>query len=150
MACIRFESGVVARLTCSIMAPRDHSIRVIGDNGILSIRDSWFYSEPVYLRRWLTIGRRTMLNPIARRCPAVPSPYGKIKRRTAAEMDYLLGVQELSDAIKEDRPSRLSAEFCLHTNEIVLAIHNAMETNTPYIPSTTFEPIQPMPWASCI
>jgi predicted dehydrogenase len=148
VACIRFESGVVARLTCSIMAPRDHSIRVIGDDGILSIRDSWFYSDPVYLRRWLTIGRRTMLSPVVHRYPLVRSPYGRIKRRSAAQMDYLLGVQELCDAVQEDRPSRLSADFCLHTNEIVLAIHNALETNTPYTPSTTFEPMQPMPWAS--
>jgi len=148
VACVRFESGVVARLTCSILAPRDHSIRVIGDDGILSVRDSWFYAAPVHLRRWLTIGRRTMLSPIARRCPPVRSPYGKLKRRGAAQMDYLLGVQELCDAIQQSRPSRLSADFCLHTTEIVLAIHNALETNTPYIPTTTFEAMRPMPWAS--
>jgi predicted dehydrogenase len=147
VACIRFASGVVARLTCSIIAPRDHSIRVIGDEGILSVRDSWFYAEPVYVRRWLTIGRRTMLNPFPRRIPSVRSPYARLKRRGASQMDYLLGVQELSDAIREDRPSRLAADFCLHTNEIVLAIHNALETNTPYVPTTAFAPMQPMPWA---
>jgi predicted dehydrogenase len=146
VACIRFKSGVVARLTCSIMAPRDHSIRIIGDDGILSIRDSWFYTDSVYLRRWLTIGRRTFLSPIPWRYPSVRSPYAKLKRRGAAQMDYILGVQELSDAIQEDRPSRLSADFILHTNEIALAIHNASESSSPYIPTTTFEPMQPMPW----
>lgn len=148
VACIRFESGVVARLTCSILAPHDHSIRVIGDDGILSIRDSWFHADPVYLRRWLTIRRRTILSPILWRYPRVRSPHPKLKRRGASQMDYLLGVRELCDAIREDRPSRLSAEFCLHTSEIVLAIHNALETNTPYILTTSFEPMQPMPWAS--
>lgn len=147
VACIRFASGVVARLTCSIIAPRDHSIRVIGDEGILSVRDSWFYAEPVYLRRWLTIGRRTILNPFPRRLAPVRSPYAKLKRRGASQMDYLLGVQELSDAIRDGRPSRLAADFCLHTNEIVLAIHHALEINAPYIPTTTFAPMQPMPWA---
>jgi predicted dehydrogenase len=148
VACIRFDSGVVARLTCSVIAPRDHSIRVIGDGGILSVRDSWFYAAPVYLRRWLTIRRRTLLSPIARCLPPLRSPYRSPKRRGAAQMDYLLGVQELCDAIQQGRPSRLSEDFCLHTNEVVLAIHNALETNTPYTPATTFEPMQPMPWAS--
>ena len=148
VACIRFESGVVARLTCSILAPRDHSIRVIGDAGVLSVRDSWFYAEPVYARRLLTVRRRTLLSPIARRYPRLRSPSAKLKRRGAAQMDYLLGVQELCDSIREARPSRLAADFCLHTNEIVLAIHGALETNTPYVPTTTFQPMQPMPWAS--
>jgi predicted dehydrogenase len=148
VACIRFESGVVARLTCSVLAPLDHSIRIFGDDGVLSIRDSWFYGAPVYVRRWLTIGRRTILNPVARRCPPARSTYPRLKRRGTSQMDYLLGVQELCDAIREGRPSRLSADFCLHTNEIVLAIHNALESNTPYVPRFTFEPMQPMPWAS--
>lgn len=147
VALLRFDSGVVARLTCSILAPRDHSIRVIGDAGILTVRDSWFYAAPVHLRRWLTIGRRTMLSPFSRRCPPVRSPYGKLRRRGAAQMNYMLGVQELSDAIAEGRPSRLSADFCLHTTEVVLAIHRALESNTHYVPTTTFEPMQPMPWA---
>jgi hypothetical protein len=88
-----------------------------------------------------------MLNPIARRCPPVRSTYPRLKRRGTSQMDYLLGVQELGDAIREERPSRLAADFCLHTNEIVLAIHNALETHTPYVPRFTFKPMQPMPWA---
>ncbi len=31
VACIQFASGVVARLTCSILAPHDHSLKVVGD-----------------------------------------------------------------------------------------------------------------------
>jgi len=147
VACIQFASGVVARLTCSILAPRDHSIRVIGDDGILSVRDSWFYREPVSLRSWWTIRRRTFLSPIAHRCPLLRSPYPAPKRRSSAQMDYLSGVQELADSIEEDRSSRLAPDFCLHTTEIVLAIHNALQTGTSHIPTTTFAPMDPMDWA---
>ena len=35
VACIQFASGVVARLTCSILAPHDHSLQVVGDEGVL-------------------------------------------------------------------------------------------------------------------
>jgi predicted dehydrogenase len=148
VACIRFESGVVARLTCSILAPRDHGIRVIGDDGILSVRDSWFYSEAVYRRSWLRLGRRTLLSPIARRCRRARPPSRGPSRRGAAQMDYLLGVQELADAIREGRPSRLSPEFCLHANEVVLAIHGALGTTSPYVPVTRCGPMLPMPWAA--
>ena len=41
VACIRFASGVVARLTCSIVAPRDQNFRLFGETGILYVHDSW-------------------------------------------------------------------------------------------------------------
>jgi predicted dehydrogenase len=139
VACIGFASGVVARLTCSILAPRDHSMHIIGEEGVLSAPDSWLYDGPVHVQRWLTLGRRTMLNPIKRRCAPAQPRHRRLKRRGAAQMDYLLGVQELCDALREARPNRLSADFCVHTNEIVLAIHNAGKAGTPYIPRTTFD-----------
>jgi predicted dehydrogenase len=37
VAVIRFASGVIARITCSLIAPHDHSVRVVGDKGVLSI-----------------------------------------------------------------------------------------------------------------
>jgi len=39
VACITFESGVVVRLTCSIIAPHDHTLRIIGDRGVLGTHD---------------------------------------------------------------------------------------------------------------
>ncbi len=50
VGCIEFASGVVARLTCDIFAPSDHSLRIIGDEGVLSIKDCWDYGSPVYIR----------------------------------------------------------------------------------------------------
>lgn len=147
VACITFSSGVVARLTCSILAPRDHGMRIMGDEGVLSVADTWSSSGPVHLRRWLTLGKRTMLNPIKRRYAPFRAPLPKAKRRGAAQMDYLLGVSELAAAVNEERPSRLSPELCLHVNEIVLAIHNAGQAQGCYVPTTTFDPVPPMPWA---
>jgi predicted dehydrogenase len=148
VACLTFSSGVVARLTCSVLAPRDHGIRVMGDEGVLSLRDSWSNTGRVYLRRWLTVGKRTLLSPLPRRYAPFRAPLPHARRRGAATMDYLLGISELSNALAEGRPSRLSAEFCLHTNEVVLAIHNAGQANSPYVPTTTFEPVAPLPWAA--
>ena len=52
VACITFASGVVARLTCSIIAPMDHRFRVIGTEGVLTTDEAWNYTAPVYLERF--------------------------------------------------------------------------------------------------
>ena len=62
-------------------------------------------------------------------------------------MDFSSGVAELADSIAENRPCRLSARFCLHVNELVLAIQNASEVGQPYRVESTFDPIEPMAWA---
>lgn len=41
VACIKFSSGAVARLTCGIIAPHDNSLMIIGDDGILYTKECW-------------------------------------------------------------------------------------------------------------
>ncbi len=50
VACIEFVSGVVARLTCSIYAPHDHTMQLIGDEGVLTVDECWDYGSPIHLR----------------------------------------------------------------------------------------------------
>jgi predicted dehydrogenase len=145
VACLQFASGMVARLTCSIVAPHDHALTIIGDEGILYTRDCWFYNAPVFVRRSLTLRRKTFLNPLPRKYPLVRSSQKKQKTKKSQQMDYARGVAELADAIENQRPCRLSAEFSLHVNEVVLAIHNAT-SGVSYQTKTTFKPIEPMPW----
>lgn len=52
IACIVFASGVVARLTCSIVGTYDHRIQIVGDEGLLSANECWHYAAPVYLERF--------------------------------------------------------------------------------------------------
>lgn len=146
VACIAFESGVVARLTCSIVAPHDHVLRVFGDEGVLYTPDTWHYRAPVYSRRWLTIRRRTLLSPFKKSHPLPPAPYGRPQTRGSQSMDFARGPAEVAAAIREGRASRLSSHFSLHVNEIVLAIHHAGGGATVPITSR-FAPPEPMPWA---
>jgi hypothetical protein len=62
-------------------------------------------------------------------------------------VDFCLGPGEMAESIREERPCRLSARYCLHNTEVVLAIHNALDGGSVYKVQTTFEPMQPMPWA---
>jgi hypothetical protein len=63
-------------------------------------------------------------------------------------MDFARGVAEMAAAIKEGRTCRLSPQFSLHVLEVTLAIQNALEQSTAYRVTTTFDPIEPMPWAT--
>jgi predicted dehydrogenase len=145
VACIKFASGVVARLTCSIVAPHDHSLRIIGDRGILGIHDSWYYGASVYIRRSINIGRKRLEGVWKQRYPLVKQA-PRLGYRGAQQMDFCRGVDEMAEAIAQNRPCRISTKFSLHNNELVLAIHNALETGCTYKMTTSFEPISPMSW----
>ena len=169
VACLKFVSGIVARLTCSWIVPSDHSMRIFGDNGILCTDDIWKPRSPVYIKRSLTIRGRTIMAPWKKGYPLVGPPSTPIHvrarrligrsprdliralraraRHLKKRVDFCLGPAELAAAIREERSCRLSARYCLHTNEVVLAIHNALETGSAYKVKTSFTPIDPMPWA---
>lgn len=49
IAALDFESGVVGRITCSIAAPTDHRMRIIGNTGQISADTYRDYQCPVYL-----------------------------------------------------------------------------------------------------
>jgi hypothetical protein len=56
-------------------------------------------------------------------------------------------VAELAAAIAEDRPSRISADFLLHINEVILGIQAASETGASFEVQSDLSPVSPMPWA---
>jgi predicted dehydrogenase len=150
VACLKFGSGIVARLTCSILAETDRALKVFGDDGLVYTDDISKPRSPVYFRTRLTIRRRTILTPWRRTYRSV-GPSNSLARargkRLKREVDFCLGIAELAGALKERRPSRLSSTYCLHTTEVVLAIHNASDNASPYKLTTSFDPIDPMPWA---
>ncbi|WP_017327471.1 Gfo/Idh/MocA family protein [Synechococcus sp. PCC 7336] len=148
VACIKFASGVVARLTCSIVAPRDRSLHIVGDEGILSTKDCWDYRSPVQIQRRIKIRRKMMLAPWKETLPLARPASRRHRSNVSQVMDFCRGVAEMADAIGQNRPQRLSARYSLHINEIVLAIHNALDTGASYPLQTSFEPILPMDWAS--
>lgn len=155
VACITFESGVVARLTCGLVAPYNHGMQIVGDTGVLSVDECWNYSASVYLDRYSKQMFRAARYPITRAFPFIkhwfghyPRTYRPVKkvswkkRQTRYRMDYARGVAELARAITEQRPSRLPPDYCLHVHELLFAIQNP--TQTPYQVMTTFKPLQPM------
>lgn len=156
VGCIRFASGVVARLTCSIIAPHDHSLRLFGDGGVLSVKECWDFGSPVLIKRWTRWSFRAERYPTAarllglgdRRYPHVRPAKFQYKTPGANPIDFARGVAELAAAIREGRPCRLSPRYSLHLNEIVLTLQDPAGMRSPRRLTSTFEPIEPMPWAS--
>jgi predicted dehydrogenase len=143
---IEFESGVTARVTCGLVAPLDKSMTVIGDEGVLFVRnlrddlgDVWHIPRDLRgnsarIRNSLEKMRgslgsflpKEMLEWLKhdgrRRIPLLtkgsPVPGNPEHKRA----DFLRGPAELAAAIQEKRPCRLSAELGVHMVEIINAL----------------------------
>ncbi len=171
VACLKFRSGPVVRLTSSWIAPADHSIRIFGDFGVLSTGDVWAPRSPVYItrNRNIRIGPKTIAIPWKKKYPLAVPPSRVLKTKAAwmimrspraiaralrarylhlrKRVDFCLGPAEVATALREGRPCRLPPEYCLHNTEVVLAIHNSLETGSGHMITTSFAPMDPLPWA---
>jgi predicted dehydrogenase len=155
VACVTFESGVVARLTCSLVGPYNHSMKIVGDTGTLSIHESWNFCAPVFIDRYSSLKFRAERYSVTRDYPFIkhwldprPRTYPSVwksslkKRQARYRMDYSRGIADVAQAITKKGPLRLPTDYCLHVTELALAIQNA--THMPYQVTTTFKPLQPM------
>jgi predicted dehydrogenase len=178
VACLNFASGMVARITCSWAAPRDHNMRIIGDRGEISADNAFHDQTPVHLERFskvslsarkaYTIRTQPLIGrlfgvggqrlPLIRRWKshAVEAERGVgrsvkhklvswIRRREIYAQDKLLGIAEMVRAISAGRPQPVPPDFLIHMNEIMLLVQRAGPQGTAAKPSTSFEPICPLP-----
>lgn len=146
-AAIEFASGPVARLTCSIVAPHDHAIRLFGERGELSVDDCWMPRSPVRLRGRLRIGGRERPAPWTRRLPLLGDAEARVLSRGRRKVDFCLGPVDLARAIRAGRAPRLAADFCLHITEIALAIGQAIGGVGAVPIHSRFAPVAPADWA---
>ncbi|MGZ9809028.1 Gfo/Idh/MocA family protein [Pseudoroseicyclus sp. H15] len=143
VALLHFEAGPVARLTCSIAAPHDHRLRVIGETGVLEVPRAWDNAAPVRLRQRRVIRRRLLEDPVARSVGLKGTPHPMVSRHGAAAMNFALGPAEMLAAIAAGRPSRLAGDYALHLTEVTLAIAAGARADM----TTPCAPMEPMPWA---
>jgi predicted dehydrogenase len=137
-----FFDDMVARLTCSIVARRDHRLRIFGDTGVLEIDDAWANRAAVRVRRRLAIRRRLVDSPFAIRIRPQGARHPVVGRRGAASMNFALGVAEMARAIAASRLPRLAGSFAVHLTEVSLAIQAGGEHRL----RSSFDPVAPMDW----
>jgi predicted dehydrogenase len=172
VGCLEFASGIVARLTCSIVAPHDHSIRIVGENGVIYLRECWNYDSPIYIQKINTrlIRLEEFIEKIlgihirlqGTRYPLVRQPKFNPPRIIIGnskiigyyrdlffgyKQDFARGVAELANAIQENRSCRLSADLALHITELTLVLQHPEFFTMPYNVESSFETFPPMSWA---
>src|SRR5262249_3409731 len=137
VGCIEYADGIVARVTCSLLAPRDKSLTIIGDEGVLMVPDVRNDACPVYMRR---IPASRIQGGIERRINScrrwagiraagaewhIWAKYSAPKRSANRfvslnkPVDFCRGPADLVEAINEKRDPRLSGELGWHITELV-------------------------------
>jgi predicted dehydrogenase len=146
-ATLFFAEGMVVRITCSIIAPHDHRLRVFGDSGVLSVSECWDNFAPVKVRRRHKIRRRLIDSPIAKTVrPPAASSHPSVRRRGAASMNFMLGPAEMLDAITAGRESSQAGDFALHLTEVSLSIQSAGNSSGAQHMQTSFKRFPPTRW----
>ena len=151
VGCLEFDGGVVARLTNSVIAPHDHHLRLFGEKGELRVQEIWDFEGAVTFRPVLesraeryvekkTGMRRVRKIPPVRRRKVASAPNG-------ANMDFMRGLTEMAEALDAGRAPRLAGDFALHITEASLALQYPDRFGSDYRMTSTFDPMEPMPWA---
>jgi predicted dehydrogenase len=146
VGCIQYEKNILARVTCSLAAPLDRSLTIIGDKGTLYVKDIRDDACPIYIRdvphskikNALQHRLNYYFNTFERYLNWLPGSWGNYwrisqvypfkyqpKTRYAAKhkpVDFCRGLADLSQAIQEKRAVYLSADFSAHIVELTEAL----------------------------
>ena len=133
---LEFDGGVVARLTNSIIAPSDRSLRVVGERGVATIPDVWEYHTPL---RITATGRgygarlaRKLEKKVSGLVPKVligrrhAVAHGRRVPRTQGghRMDFSRGIAQLAAQIEHGAPTLVGPDLALHVTEVTLALQS--------------------------
>jgi predicted dehydrogenase len=81
VACLDFANGVAARITCTWVSPRDHRMRIIGEQGEISADNAFHDQAPVHLERFSRVSLSARKAYTARTQPLIGRIFGIGGRR---------------------------------------------------------------------
>ena len=81
VAYLTFDSGLVARITCSWVAPRDHSFQILGAEGAISVDNVFHDQSAVSLERYSPVSLSIRKAYTARTRPIIGRAFGLGGRR---------------------------------------------------------------------
>ncbi|MCI4066806.1 Gfo/Idh/MocA family oxidoreductase [Micromonospora sp. R77] len=131
------DSGVITRLNCGGLAPRDYALRIVGDGGVLDVADVMRVDSEITYRREEPLGdpgRIGYLGPAERLgYDFPPPPYDDTHY-----IDFAAGVAELAACLDDTAAPRLGTPLSVHVLELTLHLTTAgARTVTPatrYLP----------------
>ncbi len=153
VGCLRFKSGLVARLTSGLAMPKDRSLTIVADKGSITVDDLWDNRSAVRLES--TTRKRSILSRVFGRVeaklgktlpwkPAVGSKLAYPKGAALSlpsfpsQIDFMRGVADQARAIETGKTAFFSGAVALHITEVALALNNAGENAAPYKVQSSF------------
>src|SRR5205085_2449517 len=131
---LEFDTGTIARITTTFYVgpTKQAGIEFHGDTASLHLSSSTDSNAAVQLRpfdqwEWADV-------------PLV--------RQAFVGVEWGRGVSELADAIREQRPHRVTGAQAAHVVEVIDGILRAAESGGSVDIRSSFEPPEPMEWAS--
>lgn len=154
--CIEYANNIVAKVTCSLAAPSDRSLTIIGDDGVIYVKDIRDDACPVYIRAKQQNRIQNALeyriahwqNRLERLLNFIPWSWGtpwrfskrypfvvKPKRRMSARqkpVDFCRGIADLAAALHEQRRPMLSADLGVQIVELTEALQHPERFTQPH------------------
>ena len=152
-AMLKFDNGIVARMTNGIYAAHDHKLQLWGDDGVIEVEDPRSDTSPIRVRRYRSIRRRRFLSPIGRKLKLIKDDTKIAAYRGSQTRDFCRAISDLAHAITQGRAPYTNADFAAHITEVTLACHHGTHESgagagfgdalrsMPYAPVTRFDPI---------
>ena len=137
---LEFDGGVVARLTNSIVAPSDRTLRVIGERGVATIPDVWEYHTPLRITAtgmgFAARLSRKLEKKVSSVAPKMlvsrrlPVAHGRRVPRTQGghRMDFSRGIAQLAAQLEQGAPPLIGPDLALHVTEVTLALQSPAVT----------------------
>ncbi|MGC4111444.1 MAG: Gfo/Idh/MocA family oxidoreductase [Nocardioides sp.] len=137
VATLDLASGPVVRLTTNFYVSRDlskggGSIEYHGDEGRIFVGDFQSFDAPVEL----SVGSK---------------PYAPVRpvRKPYPGIEFGRGLQDMADAIREDRPHRATGEHAAHVVDVIEALHRSIARDGAAMAvRSRFVSPAPLPWAT--
>jgi predicted dehydrogenase len=133
LAFLEFDSGHVARLTANFYAKgskQGGSLEFHGDLGRVYLGNFQRFNAPVEFAEF-------------------GDEYAAVEylKEPFDGIEFARAVEELAEAISEDRPQRATGMHAAHVVEVLQGIQTSAEQERPVEITSTFEPPKPMDWA---
>ena len=148
IAAVEFASGAVARLTANFYVgfhSKQRGIEFHGDKGSLSLSDWHDFNGAVeyagFDGTWPDFD--TAYQPI----PYVKKPYDSGRQGPGSGVEWSRGVVDMAEAIRDNRPQRISGAQAAHVVEIIACIHQTFQDGCRVEIGSEFPQPAPMDWA---
>ena len=137
---LEFDDGIVARLSNTILAPANRSLRVVGLDGVATVTDVWEYHAPVRITPTGAGVRPRLVRKLEKKLSPLlpgllfgratkPVPGRRIPRTAGGHrMDFARGIAQLAAQIETAAPELVGPALALHVTEVTLALQ-APEAN---------------------